>query len=136
MSIETKIIDGQVFIIQRQGKKEFVRSPAEAVAAIEHAIEALDDDLRRAKRAASVTGIEMQAALLAGLPTADTRTKLAAANEVVDGLVDEMGDLRDLSREVWMKVDAHQAAIIRTADAARLAALVEPAESILKELAQ
>jgi hypothetical protein len=136
MSIETKLIDGQVFVIQRQGKREFTRTPAEAIAVIEHDMEALDDDLRRAKRAASVVGLEMQTALLAGLPTNDLRTKLAAANEVSDALVEEMGELREQSREVWVKVDAHQADIIRAADAARLAALVEPAETILKELTQ
>jgi len=136
MTIETKLIDGQIFVIQRQGKKEFTRTPAEAIAAIEHDIECLDDDLRRAKRAASVVGPEMQAALLAGLPTNDLRTKLAAANEVADALIAEMGELREQSHEVWVKVNSHQADLIRANDAARLAALVEPAENILKELAQ
>ncbi len=135
MSIETKLIDGQVFVIQRQGKREFTRTPAEAVAAIEHGIECLDDDLRRAKRASAVAQVELQAALLAGLPTTDLRTKLGAANEVADALIDEMGELREQSREVWVKVDAHQADIIRAADAARIATLVEPAANILKELA-
>jgi hypothetical protein len=135
MSIETKLIDGQVFVIQRQGKKEFTRTPAEAIAVIEHGMEALDDDLRRAKRASSVAQVELQAALLAGLPTNDLRTKMAAANEVADALVEEMGELREQSREVWVKVNSIQAEIIRANDAARIAALVEPAANILKELA-
>ena len=135
MQFELTKIDGQNFIIQRVGKREFIRSPAEAVAIedreIADGIAALSD----AQAAATVTQQTIESALLAGEPTEHLRAQLVDGQGVIAGFSRDIAESKAAIREIFKMIDDSTANEIRTAASARLAALLSPHDAAIKEFA-
>jgi hypothetical protein len=131
--IELRQIDGQQFIVTRQGKKEFIRTVAEQIAIEEREIANCMASIADAQTAAQESQRALEDALLSGESAATHRTNLAAANEHINGFSNDAGEARDAIRAINDLVIQQAVEVIRQADADRLNALSQPYAEILKE---
>jgi len=135
MQMELRKIGGQDFIVQRAGKREYIRAPAEAVDIERRSL--LDAVAALADSREAIAQIEQKigAALLAGESTVGLRTDLVMKQETEQGLRRDVAGHEESIRQVFRLIDDHEANEIRTADAARLAAMLAPYDKTLKETA-
>ena len=133
MSIELRQIDGQPFIVTRQGKKEYTRTVAEQIAIEERELASCMASIADAQTAALECQKLIEGALLSGESAATHRTNLAAANEHINGFTTDAGEARDAIRTINDLVIQQAVEVIRQADADRLNALSLPYAEILKE---
>ena len=136
MQIELKMIDGQPFIVTRQGKKEFVRTVAEQVAVYEKEINDCRASFDDAHYSAALAQQAIEAALLSGESCTAHRAQLADATELASRFHDDGLEARQAIKQIFALVDAHAAAAITQADAEHIAAILKPYDLILKENAQ
>jgi predicted transposase YbfD/YdcC len=131
--IELRQIDGQPFVITRQGKREFIRTVAEQIAIEERELASCMASIADAQIAALECQKAIEDALLNGETAVTHRAQLAASNEIISGFTHDAGESRDCIREIYRMVDGHAVEVIRQADADRLNALSKPYAEILKE---
>ena len=135
MQMELRKIDGQDFIVKRSGKREFIRSPAEAVAIEEREIADGIAALSAAQAAATVTQQTIESALLVGEPTEHLRAQLADEQVGIAGVSRDIAESKAAIWEIFKMIDDSTANEIRTAASARLAALLSPHDAAIKEFA-
>ena len=129
-------IDGQSFIIQRVGKREFTRTPRETIDGQVAAIADCYASIDGIHKAAQVTQQQIEEALIDGQPTAALRAELEAANSRISGLTEDIAAAHENIRTIYLMIDADEARALMAAQEARLAALVSPYDEALKELTQ
>ena len=136
MQFELTKIDGQSFIIQRVGKKEFTRTPRETIDGQIAAIADCYASIDGVHKAAQVTQQRIEEALIAGEPTAALRAELEAANSRINGLTEDIAAAHENISMIYLMLDADEARALMAAQEARLAALTAPYDLALKEAAQ
>jgi hypothetical protein len=135
MQLELRKIDGQDFILQRTGKKEFIRTPQEAVSIEQRNIADAMGELADRREAIAQIEAKIESALLAAESAQALRLDLAAAREAEQVLLDDIAASEETIRQVFRMIDDHEANEIRTAAATRLAAMLAPYDKTLKEFA-
>lgn len=135
MNIELRMIDGRPFIVQRHGKKEFTRTPAEVIEIENRQIADGMAAVADAQSSMAATQKKIEAALLANESTVALRAQLCAEQEVIDGFTSDIGESREAIRLVWNLVDGFKADLMRKADADRLSQIASQHSDLLQESA-
>jgi len=131
--MEVRIIDGKLFVANKQGKRETFLTPEQVIAGAQQEItnaRAIVADLRDKEQA---TQQRLESALLALEPTSQHRVDLAAILEEIKAHERDAAQARAVIAQVDELVDAHTTATIRQADADRLAAVLAPFTNFLKD---
>ena len=129
-------IDGQSFVVQRVGKREFTKTPREAIDGLVAAIADHYAAIDGVHKAARATQQQIEASLIAGEPTAALRAELENANSRINGLTEDIAAAHENIRMIYLMLDADEARALMAAQEARLAALVSPYDLALKESVQ
>jgi len=133
--MELRIIDGQYFIASRSGKKESVLTPAEAKQVEQIAIEESKAWIAQLDIAIGSARRRLELELIDGVNACATRDELSALGGEVHGFQRDIDDAANRIKQVDRLIDQHTASSIQQADAAHLAAITAPFDTILKELA-
>ena len=136
MQFELTKIDGQSFIIRRVGKKEFTRTPRETIDGQIAAIADCYASIDGVHKAAQVTQQRIEEALIDGQPAAALRAELESAATRIDALTSDIAGTHENIRQIYQMLDAEEARALMAAQEARLAAMTEPYDKVLKESAQ
>ena len=136
MQFELTKIDGQNFVIQRVGKKEFTRTPRETIDGQIAAIADCYASIDGVHKAAQVTQQRIEEALIDGQPAAALRAELESAATRIDALTSDIAGTHENIRQIYQMLDAEEARALMAAQEARLAAMTEPYDKVLKESAQ
>lgn len=130
--MELRIIDGQKFIARRDGKREVIETLAEAALHFRAAADATEHEIDRLRNEAAAVHARIEAALLTGEPTRISRDELAELNDRIDTATTRHGESLDATRQIWLKADSHDAALIESADRQRITELTSPFDELLK----
>jgi len=130
--MELKIIRNQPHIAFKDGKREVVKTAAEA---IEHARKRITDSQSMLQSLANTRAEQqdrLENALLGGGNTAGARRELTTISELIDDQNNEIADaLNDIS-QIEKLIDAHRADEIFDTQAKAIQALTQPFDDFLK----
>ena len=133
--MELRIIDGQHFIVQHNGKLESIQTLAEAKQAEQIEIEESRASIGQLDTAVSVARQRLESELIDGVDTAATRAELAALGEEIHAFQSDIDEAVRRIKQVDALIEQHTAAGIQQADAAHLAALTAHFDKSLEKLA-
>jgi hypothetical protein len=134
--MEIRMIDNQPFVVSTHGKKESILSPAEARQTEQREIEEGRAHIEQLDKAAATVRQRLESELIEGIDTSATRADLAAIEDEIHGIQREVDAAGQRFKNIDVMLDSHAAAAIQKAADARLAALIAPFNSALKELTQ
>lgn len=131
--MQIRIIDGQPFIVERQGKRESVLPPSEVVAAAHKCMDDAKAMLEGLDRSEKETQARLEAALIGAESTTPIRAELGAIDELKHDQQRELSDAQSVIRQVPQFLDQYKTSLIRQADSERIQALAKPFTDFLKE---
>lgn len=134
--MEIRLIDGTPFIVTSHGKRESLFSPAEARIAEQKEIDEGKAHICQLDRAVAIIRQRIEAELLDAIDTSASRQELAALDEEVHSIQRDVDTASKRLKNIDVMIDQHAAAAIQIAADARLAALIQPFDTIIKELAK
>jgi hypothetical protein len=135
MQMELRKIDGQNFIVQHIGKKELVRTPREALDALVQDITGHYEAIDEIHAGALDRQQRIEKALLDGESTTALRAEIDSANARLDGFAADIAAANETATQIYLMLDADEVRTLMQAQEERLAALVAPYDSALKESA-
>ena len=128
-----KIINDLAHIVTMHGKKEQAAPATEAIATAKQRITEAQAMLDSLTQAAADAQAKLEAALLAGQPSAPIRIEQASLTELqIDqqhGIADAQADIE----RIHQLLDQHRAEVIRQADQAAIAEICKPFITFIKE---
>lgn len=131
--IESRTLDGEIFIVSREGKQEALSTPAEATDTARARIGEHEAALRTLADQADTLSREVEHAAFFGEPTGELREALQDIQRQAARERSAIEGQRSRIEAIRAAVDRHQSERLAREHAGHLAALVAPFEQTLRE---
>jgi len=130
--MELRTIKGAPHIVTKDGKREVIQAPADAIQQARKRI--ADAKVMLGSLAASRQSEtdRLEDALLSGIPTANARKELATIGELIDDQDREITEATNDIRQIEKLIDEHRAEEIFSQMAASITAAVQPFDTFLE----
>ena len=133
--LETRILDGVLFFVERTGRKETLHTPAQLIDVALTKIDMIMADIRAGIDKTKALQRLVENALITCENAAGYRDTLEAQNAIDKISNESITAARKCIYDIFKIQDAQRATESRNAMAARLAAITNPFDTILKDKA-
>ncbi len=131
-----KSLDGELFIIQRQGRDDRYLKPDEAIRQIETRIDELQSGIIASRNDLLRLDARIKVALMASEPTTGLRAEVVAVREQINHMEQQVDELHaDIEQIRDLEIE-QVAEAIRKTDAARIGAAIKPFSDTLGRAAR
>lgn len=131
--IETRVLGDEVFIVSREGRREQLLTPADAVAMHRSSIDTHQHELRNLADSAENIRAEIERACFFSEPTNELRQQLSDVQRQAQQVQGVIAGHRNQIEDILAAVNRHQSDRLAREHAGHLAALVAPFDRVLQE---